>query len=284
MQRAAGKIYRIRRRMAVHSFLCGALWGSAAGLAAVAGSGATASAILVAAAGGLIVMAFWARLSIVRRRANRFAEMLGAVSAGLIVLNKHEVCSATGGMLHDLLEMPVDWDPAGCTITEILNEFAARCDFGPRVPSCTPVGPDLFRSRAIEDIYIETPHGRVLAVSISELPRGGWLLTFTDMTEQKEQTRMLARAQRDLAASEARARQLAREADAANAAKSAFLAAASHEIRTPMNGIIGMAEILAETPLSAEQSSHVETIRQSGESLLLSLTAFWIFRRSRRGG
>jgi signal transduction histidine kinase/ActR/RegA family two-component response regulator len=57
-------------------------------------------------------------------------------------------------------------------------------------------------------------------------------------------------------------------AEKASRTKSQFLANMSHEIRTPMNGVIGMAELLAGTPLAPEQRDLTETIRSSGQILL----------------
>ena len=59
-----------------------------------------------------------------------------------------------------------------------------------------------------------------------------------------------------------------KEAEAANRAKSDFLAMMSHEIRTPMNAMLGMAELIEDTPIDQQQQSLVKAIRTSGKTLL----------------
>ena len=60
-------------------------------------------------------------------------------------------------------------------------------------------------------------------------------------------------------------------AEAANRAKSAFLATVSHEIRTPLNGVLGMAQAMRADALSPVQGERLEVISQSGEALLIIL-------------
>lgn len=111
--------------------------------------------------------------------------------------------------------------------------------------------------------------------SIIEMPVAGptgetqWLHAGSDITERIESARSLDEA-------------LTR-AEAANVAKSRFLATVSHEFRTPLNGILGMAALVLDTGLDAEQRTYVEAVRSSGKALLSLIDGILDFSRIESG-
>lgn len=106
----------------------------------------------------------------------------------------------------------------------------------------------------------------------------GWRGLCRDVTGQARDREALRAAKEaaedaaiDLERAAAHANEMALAAEAANAAKSSFLATMSHEIRTPMNGVLGMNALLLETSLDAQQREYAQVIQSSAENLLLLL-------------
>jgi len=108
-----------------------------------------------------------------------------------------------------------------------------------------------------EPVELRTHLGTVMQVVEIPLSFGGWVAVGADVTSLRDRERELKKARK--------------AAEAANEAKSAFLANISHEIRTPLNGILGMAQVMAAGDLTPEQQDQLETILDSGKTLMAIL-------------
>ena len=107
----------------------------------------------------------------------------------------------------------------------------------------------------LEPMTVKLWNGRFIKLMDRRAPGGDTVSLSMDITETIRY--------------EAQLKDARRKAEAAARTKSAFLANMSHEIRTPMNGVVGMADLLLEDPLNDEQRTYVETIKNSGEALLV---------------
>jgi signal transduction histidine kinase/CheY-like chemotaxis protein len=146
-----------------------------------------------------------------------------------------------GAYFRDVLRIGMEegvFDPGTETPAQWVDSMVARWDASP-----------------IESRVVRLWNGSYIKLVDRRGADGGVVSLALDITEA-------TRREADL--NEARAR-----AEQASRAKSAFLANMSHELRTPMNGVVGMAELICETSLTEEQRLYAETIKSSGEALLL---------------
>ena len=149
---------------------------------------------------------------------------------------------------------------------------------------------DLKRLDAAIAVHVRGQDGGFATACRMRHQSGAWRWIYlkgavAERDERQEASRilLLQRDVTDFKATEDEALVAKDAAEAANQARSFFVANVSHELRTPMNGIIGMTELALDTELDAEQKHYLRTVKSSAESLLAILNDILDFSKIEAG-
>jgi signal transduction histidine kinase len=225
----------------------------------------------------LLTMREHVNLTVERRRRKRSEEQ-SAVSRdafenmveGIAMFGPDGRMVACNTRLMEIFDLPDDVVEQGTSVEEFVRLNAAQGEFGPEDPD------GIERLAAIQTFPFTIDHtrpdGTVLEIRGNEVPGGGRVHTYTDVTRRKiAENQLVVEVE---------------NAEAANNAKSEFLAVVSHELRTPLNAVIGFAEMLeneVEGPLNPKQKAFANDIVGSGKALLALINDILDFSRIEAG-
>lgn len=207
-----------------------------------------------------------------RTSLERFDTILSSLYAGIVVVgndNRVEFANQSFCEMFDLKETSADLRglPSSELIEKIKDVYADPSKEIARIREI------LAQSRPVKAEEVSMSGRRTYIrdfIPILVDGKGyGRLWLHTNITSRKRGEEILHETNRRLELATERANAMAKQAEAANRAKSVFLANMSHEIRTPMNAILGFSQLMQrDTTLSPRQKRHLDTINRSGEHLL----------------
>jgi signal transduction histidine kinase len=227
-----------------------------------------------------------------RRREQELAEKsvllqstLDNLIQGVSVFDRHFRLVAWNDRFVDLLDLP-DWlVRPGASFGDYLQFRAERGDYGPDPDTAVAVRLEMLRRRESMKLEQSTVNGAVLEVRRDPMPGGGFVSTYSDITERRQAAQQLEEAKQGLerrvvertaeltalnrklrqeiferAAAEEALRLAKAEADEANLSKTRFLAAASHDLLQPLNAARLFVTALAERSLNDKEREFVSRI------------------------
>lgn len=187
------------------------------------------------------------------------SELLSAtkenLSQGLSVFDGNLKMIVSNKRFGEILDLPDDLIAVGTDYADIIRYNAEKGEYGPGdIEELVSERVLLARNPVAHRFDRKLKNGKTVQIVGSPMPGGGFVSTYSDITERKKLENDLIEAKN--------------KAETANEAKSNFLATMSHEIRTPLNGVLGMAQLLRDEELGIDQRTKVDNILSSGETLL----------------
>jgi len=222
---------------------------------------------------------------------SRFDVAITTMPHGLCLFDANKSLVISNPIFRDIYRYTEDQCRPGVPFSELLRLFIAN---GGRLDDPNgEIAADVVR----EQRTILFQGGRKILVRRAPTPGGGWVSTHEDVTERERAATILAERLAELVQAQDRLERQKSElitttealsaaknaAEAANRAKSDFLAVMSHEMRTPMAGMMGMIDLLSDTALDQEQREFANVAQASAHNLLTVLNDILDFSKLEAG-
>ncbi len=190
-----------------------------------------------------------------RERAAILQVMLENMRHGIALFDGNGVLVASNGLAASMCGLPPDLMAPGTTLVAMRRAQTEAGEFAMPQEDLRADASLWTRPLAAPDRYIRRrPNGRIIEVTTDRTPAGGYVRTYTDVTDDRQVRDELERARA--------------AAEAASEAKSRFLATMSHELRTPLSAVIGYAEALIADPAPESIGDYAGAVREAGRHLL----------------